>query len=281
MTRTIDDFNILALKKLDAISISDTSSSTSPTASTMEDTIIKLTTKISQLENKIDEQSSTLEALQNDRHKIHDENSTLTQHVLKLIASHKSLVNAHYKYQYEDSRADLNGDNTANETQVIVPHRDKTMQAESNDVTQMDKDIANIQLNSYKRQAPTKRKKNSVHVSNCSSVSTGGGIGHNLGAEEGSTSAGRTELMVSVIFDCSRAKISPLVVAQVILSTVLPSFSKNDIVSVRQTARPIQNRSSTVESECPKAAMVANDSRPPPLIVGLTSVGKIHKIMRA
>ena len=83
------------------------------------------------------------------------------------------------------------------------------------------------------------------------------------------------------IIDCSSAEINPLDVAQAIFSTVLPSFDKNDIVSIKQITHSMKSRPSRVDSEDIDSDPKSQNIRPPPVIGWFANAAKANEIMRA
>ena len=78
------------------------------------------------------------------------------------------------------------------------------------------------------------------------------------------------------IVDCRQAEIEPADVAHAIVSTVLPSFNKNDIVNARQTApSTLRGKTSRVDADVSTAVTENRKSRTLPFIVQLESRPKL------
>ena len=127
----------------------------------------------------------------------------------------------------------------------------------------------------------SKRQTKSCTAINAS-VSTPGGDYSRQSEIESSGSAGGTELIITSIVDCYRAEIESIEIVRVILRTVLPSLSKDDIFSVRQTdPSEMRNRISGVDTDTSKTTPKERMVRPPPFIVRLASEAKTEAVMRA
>ena len=102
LTRLMDDFKLQTIRKLDLVNANSFLPSTSTSPSATNEVLSTVTTQISQLKKIIEEQSTKLEALQNDQLKVLEENLSLKLHIEKLISTQESLVNTNHNIQTQD-----------------------------------------------------------------------------------------------------------------------------------------------------------------------------------
>ena len=205
-----------------------------------------LSVQVSQLEKKIDLQSAKLEELHQDSLALLHENSILKDEIRKLSNNMEALYknNSHRNSEIYNSV-----DSPADESRVMVSLRD-------------------VESSSSSRQ---------VHTKTITVPSRGG---NDKTINNDHFDAKRTELIVSGIVDCTLAEIDPVEVAYIILGTVLPSITKEDIVSVRQSA-PLGRRYKSTRTLSTAAVSGTNTKRPPPLIIDLTNIEKLEEVMQA
>ena len=212
LIRLMDDFKQQTIRKLDTINANSFSPSTSTSPPATNEVLSTVTTQISQLKKIIEEQSTKLEALQNDQLKVLEENLSLKLHIETLISTQKSLLNTNHNIQTQDRCTSVlslsEEEESINFSRVMVPLSAKPTASSppSSQSLETEKN-SNIYSNTetqqgnHKHQVRSKQEKNVTIVSSCSTASTRGEVSENLTSREGSTSAeSAAELIVSAIF---------------------------------------------------------------------------------
>ena len=95
--------------------------------------------------------------------------------------------------------------------------------------------LGQVTQNSVELKLNSVLSKEAAPLTNCVSVPTRGGAGFGYDIEKGDIRADGTALIVTGILDCLKADIDPAEIAHVVFGTVLPSFNKEDIISVRKS----------------------------------------------